>query len=71
MRQQCIARNDALGKSLSHSQLHRVFRVLPAENVSLKDIETTAATLVEVAETTKEPLLLAAEVRCAARSLRR
>ncbi|WP_153099465.1 flagellar biosynthesis protein FlhA [Paraburkholderia hayleyella] len=58
---------DALGKSLTHSQLRRVFRILLTEHVSLKDIETIAATLVEAADTTKDPILLAAEVRCALR----
>lgn len=58
---------DALGKCLTHSQLRKVFRTLLAENVSIKDIETVSATLVEAAETTKDPLLLVAEVRCALR----
>jgi flagellar biosynthesis protein FlhA len=40
---------------------------LLAENVSLKDIVPLATTLVETAETTKEPILLAAEVRCTLR----
>jgi flagellar biosynthesis protein FlhA len=44
-----------------------VFRVLLAENVSLKDIVVIATTLVDSAETTKDPILLAAEVRCALR----
>ncbi|GAB7539428.1 flagellar biosynthesis protein FlhA [Burkholderia sp. 3C] len=59
--------SDALGKSLTHGQLRRVFRLLLAESVSLKDIETIAATLVEAADSTKDPILLAAEVRCALR----
>jgi flagellar biosynthesis protein FlhA len=58
---------DALGKALTHSQLRKVFRALLADGVSVKDIETIAATLVEAGETTKDPLLLAAEVRCALR----
>ncbi|MFH5249617.1 flagellar biosynthesis protein FlhA [Burkholderia semiarida] len=58
---------DALGKSLTHGQLRKVFRALLGDGVSLKDIETIGATLVEAAETTKDPLLLAAEVRCALR----
>ena len=56
-----------LDKSLSHTQLLRVFRVLLAENVSLKDIVPIATTLVDSSETTKDPILLAAEVRCALR----
>ncbi|WP_175712279.1 flagellar biosynthesis protein FlhA [Burkholderia ambifaria] len=61
------ALGDALGKQLTYVQLRKVCRALLAEGVSLKDIETIGATLVDAAETTKEPLLLAAEVRCALR----
>ncbi len=57
----------ALEKALTHTQLLRVFRVLLAEGVSLKDIVPIATTLLEGAETTKDPILLAAEVRCALR----
>jgi flagellar biosynthesis protein FlhA len=57
----------ALDKALSHTQLLRVFRVLLAENVSLKDIVVIATTLLDSSETTKDPILLAAEVRCALR----
>jgi len=57
----------ALDKALTHTQLLRVFRALLTENVSLKDIVPIATTLVDSAETTKDPILLAAEVRCALR----
>ncbi|WP_317203708.1 flagellar biosynthesis protein FlhA [Janthinobacterium sp.] len=57
----------ALDKALTHTQLLRVFRVLLAENVSLKDIVPIATTLLDSAESTKDPILLAAEVRCALR----
>ncbi len=57
----------ALDKAMTHTQLLRVFRVLLAENVSLKDIVPIATTLVENSEVTKDPILLAAEVRCALR----
>ncbi len=57
----------ALDKAFTHSQLLRVFRSLLGENVSLKDIVPVATTLLENAEQTKEPLLLAAEVRCTLR----
>ncbi len=57
----------ALEKALTHTQLLKVFRVLLAENVSLKDIVPIATTLLDSAETTKDPILLAAEVRCALR----
>jgi flagellar biosynthesis protein FlhA len=57
----------ALDKALTHTQLLRVFRVLLAENVSLKDIVAIATTLVDASEASKDPILLAAEVRCALR----
>ncbi len=57
----------ALEKAMTHSQLLKVFRLLLAENVSLKDIVPIATTLLESSETTKDPILLAAEVRCALR----
>jgi flagellar biosynthesis protein FlhA len=57
----------ALDKALTHTQLLRVLRVLLAENVSLKDIVVIATTLLDSSETTKDPILLAAEVRCALR----
>ena len=59
--------SSALDKALTHTQLLRVFRVLLAENVSLKDIVAIATTLLDSAESTKDPILLAAEVRCALR----
>jgi flagellar biosynthesis protein FlhA len=57
----------ALDKALTHTQLLRVFRTLLAENVSLKDIVVIATTLLDSSESTKDPILLAAEVRCALR----
>ncbi|MDM5178456.1 flagellar biosynthesis protein FlhA [Massilia sp. DJPM01] len=59
--------SSALDKALTHTQLLRVFRVLLAENVSLKDIVVIGTTLLDSSETTKDPILLAAEVRCALR----
>jgi len=57
----------ALEKAMSHSQLLRVFRLLLAEHVSLKAIVPIATTLLENADATKDPILLAAEVRCVLR----
>ena len=57
----------ALEKALNHTQLLRVLRVLLAEGVSLKDIVAIGTTLLDASETTKDPILLAAEVRCALR----
>jgi flagellar biosynthesis protein FlhA len=59
--------SSALDKALTHAQLLRVFRVLLTENVSLKDIVPIATTLLDASETTKDPILLAAEVRTALR----
>jgi len=53
----------ALEKAFSHSMLLKVFRTLLTENVSIKDIVPVATTLLDNAEQTKDPLLLAAEVR--------
>ncbi len=58
---------DALGKAMTHVQLLKVFRTLLTENVSLKDVVPIATSLLETADTTKDPVLLAAEVRCALR----
>jgi len=57
----------SLDKALTHTQLLRVFRVLLQESVSLKDIVPIATTLLDSSDTTKDPILLAAEVRCALR----
>jgi flagellar biosynthesis protein FlhA len=57
----------ALDKALTHTQLLKVFRVLLAEAVSLKDLVPIATTLLDSAESTKDPILLAAEVRCVLR----
>jgi flagellar biosynthesis protein FlhA len=59
--------SGALDKALTHAQLLRVFRILLTENVSLKDIVPIATTLLDSSESTKDPILLAAEVRCALR----
>jgi flagellar biosynthesis protein FlhA len=55
----------ALDKAYTHAQLLKVMRLLLAEGVAVKDIQSIASTLVENAEATKDPVLLAAEVRCA------
>ncbi|MDZ7862135.1 flagellar biosynthesis protein FlhA [Acidovorax sp.] len=58
---------DALAKAMTHAQLLKVLRVLLAENVSLKDIVPIATTLLDTVDTTKDPVLMAAEVRCTLR----
>jgi flagellar biosynthesis protein FlhA len=57
----------ALEKAYNPSQLLKILRLLLAENVSLKDIVPIASTLVDNAEATKDPILLAAELRCTLR----
>lgn len=58
---------EALAKAMTHAQLLKVLRVLLAENVSLKDIVPIATTLLDTVDTTKDPVLMAAEVRCTLR----
>ncbi|MGL6069761.1 flagellar biosynthesis protein FlhA [Craterilacuibacter sp.] len=57
----------ALAQALTPGQQLRVFRQLLTEGVSLKDIVPIATTLTEVADTGKDPIMLAAEVRCTLR----
>ena len=57
----------ALEKAMQATLLLKVCRALLVEQVSLKDIVPVATTLLEHAETVKDPLLLAAEVRCTLR----
>ncbi|MGL5602329.1 MAG: flagellar biosynthesis protein FlhA [Silvania sp.] len=58
---------EDLSQALNFSQLLRVYRQLLLEQVSLKDINTIAATLLESAVVTKDPILLTSDVRFALR----
>jgi flagellar biosynthesis protein FlhA len=58
---------DNLKAQLSYSLQHRVYRQLLQEQVPLRDIVTIASTLLESSETTKDPVLLASDVRYALR----
>jgi flagellar biosynthesis protein FlhA len=58
---------EHLKGALSFTQQHKVYRQLLQEEVSLKDIVTIATTLLEGSETTKDPVLLASDVRYALR----
>ena len=58
---------SALEKACPPHIQHSVLKHLLRENVSLKDIVLIATALVDSAEATKDPILLAAEVRCALR----
>ncbi|MDY0747448.1 flagellar biosynthesis protein FlhA [Paucibacter sp. R3-3] len=53
----------ALDKAYTPSQLLKILRLLLAEGVSIKDIVPIASTLMDNVETTKDPILLAAELR--------
>lgn len=53
----------ALAAALNPKEQLRVFRALLADGVSLKDIVPIATTLVDAADTSHDPILLAAEVR--------
>lgn len=57
----------ALEKACPAPLQHTVYKQLLREGVSLKDIVLIATALVDSAEATKDPILLAAEVRCALR----
>jgi flagellar biosynthesis protein FlhA len=58
---------EALGAALNPAQQLKVYRQLLIDQVPLKDIRTIANTMLESAENTKEPILLASDVRCALR----
>ncbi|WP_299019552.1 flagellar biosynthesis protein FlhA [uncultured Photobacterium sp.] len=58
---------EDLQKKLTPQQLLRVFRQLTIDGVSLSDIVTIANSLVESAELSQDPILLAADVRCVLR----
>lgn len=58
---------EDLTQALTFSQLLRIYRQLLVEQVSLKDINTIATTLLESAAITKDPILLTSDVRFALR----
>ncbi|MDX1301077.1 flagellar biosynthesis protein FlhA [Photobacterium sp.] len=58
---------EALSTSLNPSQQLKVYRQLLVDQVPLKDIRTIANTMLESAENTKDPILIAADIRCSLR----
>lgn len=56
---------EALAAALNSAQQLKVYRQLLLDQVPLKDIRTIANTMLESSENTKDPILLAADVRCA------
>ncbi|WP_298774736.1 flagellar biosynthesis protein FlhA [uncultured Shewanella sp.] len=59
---------ESLNTALTPIQLLKVYRLLLKEQVSLKDIRTIGTTLLDCSENSKDPVLLAADVRCALRN---
>ena len=59
---------ESLSTALTPILQLKVYRLLLKEQVSLKDIRTIATTLLDCSEESKDPVLLAADVRCALRS---
>ncbi len=59
---------EALSAALTPIQQLKVYRLLLREQVSLQDIRTIATTLLDCGENSKDPVLLAADVRCALRN---
>jgi flagellar biosynthesis protein FlhA len=55
----------ALGQALTPVQQLRAYRQLLQDGISLKDIVPVATALLEASDTTKDAIMLAAEVRCA------
>jgi flagellar biosynthesis protein FlhA len=58
---------ESLKAQLTYTQQHRVYRQLLQEEVPLRDIVTIGTTLLESSEITKDPVLLASDVRYALR----
>ena len=56
---------EELNTALNPMQQLRVYRQLLKDQVSLLDIRTIATTLLDASEITKDPILLASDVRCA------
>ncbi len=58
---------EALAAALNPAQQLKVFRQLLLDQVPLKDIRTIANSMLEASENSKDPILLAADVRCSLR----
>ncbi|WP_345867995.1 flagellar biosynthesis protein FlhA [Shewanella algae] len=58
---------ESLSQALSPIQQLKVYRLLLREQVTLRDILTIGTTLLDCSENSKDPVLLAADVRCALR----
>ncbi|NNN44308.1 MULTISPECIES: flagellar biosynthesis protein FlhA [unclassified Vibrio] len=58
---------EALSAALTPAQQLKVYRQLLLDQVPLKDIRSIANTMLECSENTKDPILLASDVRCTLR----
>ncbi|PKF51184.1 flagellar biosynthesis protein FlhA [Enterovibrio nigricans] len=58
---------QALGAALTPANQLKVYRQLLLDQVPLRDVRTIANTMLESSENTKDPILLAADVRCTLR----
>ena len=59
---------ETLNSALPPIQQLKVYRMLLKEGVALTDIRTIATTLIDSVENSKDPILLAADIRCALRA---
>lgn len=55
---------ENMDKALSANEQLKVFRQLLREQISLIDIANIATTIIDSAETTKDPILLSSDIRC-------
>ncbi|WP_413112611.1 flagellar biosynthesis protein FlhA [Thaumasiovibrio sp. DFM-14] len=55
---------EALTTQLNHQQQMRVYRQLLLDQLPIRDIHTIASIMLESSEATKDPILLASDVRC-------
>ena len=55
---------DNIEKALTNNDQLKVFRQLLREQVPLVDITNIATTIIDSAETTKDPILLSSDIRC-------
>lgn len=55
---------ENLDKALTGNEQLKVFRQLLREQVSLLDLKNIATTIIDSAETTKDPILLCSDIRC-------
>ncbi len=55
---------EALTTQLNHQQQMRVYRHLLLDQLPIKDIHSIASIMLESSEVTKDPLLIASDIRC-------